>query len=206
MLAALGDGTKSAPLVIFKGVRAPKNVPNRIVLAMSKNEGTMRRSQIYGCRSAGGSPYSAFLRFSIFCTTIISKYPARLAVLMAYQTTIARASPWYWWTSWIIYNQNFRQEQLKILTCHEQRLIQVYMLSTLLARPSAQRIGAQDASAWIIRHPAVPTIPERGYWVQPVWAPVLHLSWGKSIDCALKYNKKRASFFSWVLSCHVHQS
>ena len=95
MLAALGDGTKSAPLVIFKGVRAPKNVPNRIVLAMSKNEGTMRRSQSYGCRSAGGSPYSAFLRFSVFCTTIISKYPARLAVLMAYQTTIARASPRY---------------------------------------------------------------------------------------------------------------
>ena len=37
MLAALGDGTKIAPLVIFKGVRAPKNVPNGIVVAMSRN-------------------------------------------------------------------------------------------------------------------------------------------------------------------------
>ena len=37
MLAALGDGTKIAPLLIFKGVRAPKNVPNRTVMAMSKN-------------------------------------------------------------------------------------------------------------------------------------------------------------------------
>ena len=37
MLAALGDGTKIAPLVIFKGVRPPKNVPNGIIVAMSKN-------------------------------------------------------------------------------------------------------------------------------------------------------------------------
>ena len=37
MLAALGDGTKIAPLVIFKGVRPPKNIVNGVVVAMSRN-------------------------------------------------------------------------------------------------------------------------------------------------------------------------
>ena len=37
MLAALADGTKLAPLVISKGVRSPKSVPNGIVVAMSRN-------------------------------------------------------------------------------------------------------------------------------------------------------------------------
>ena len=37
MLAALGDGTKIAPLMIFKGVRPPKNIVNGVVVAMSRN-------------------------------------------------------------------------------------------------------------------------------------------------------------------------
>ena len=37
MLAALGDGTKLPPLVIFKGARPPKEVPSGRVVAMSKN-------------------------------------------------------------------------------------------------------------------------------------------------------------------------
>ena len=34
MLAALGDGTKIAPLMIFKGVRPPKNIVNGVVVAI----------------------------------------------------------------------------------------------------------------------------------------------------------------------------
>lgn len=48
--------------------------------------------------------------FSVFCTVVIAKSPSRLAELMAYQTTIAKASQRYRWPSWIVYDQNFRQE------------------------------------------------------------------------------------------------
>ena len=34
MLAALGDGRKIAPLMIFKGVRPPKNIVNGVVVAI----------------------------------------------------------------------------------------------------------------------------------------------------------------------------
>ena len=37
ILAALGDGTKLPPFVIFKVVRPPKKVPSGIIVAMSEN-------------------------------------------------------------------------------------------------------------------------------------------------------------------------
>ena len=48
MLAALGDGTKIAPLMIFKGVRPPKNIVNGGVVAMSRNGWNMKRLQRCG--------------------------------------------------------------------------------------------------------------------------------------------------------------
>ena len=37
MLGALGDGTRLPPLIIFKGVRPPKDVPNGVIVVMSRN-------------------------------------------------------------------------------------------------------------------------------------------------------------------------
>ena len=48
--------------------------------------------------------------FAIYAATLSSKYPARMPELMAYQTIIAKASQRYRWPSWIVYDQNFRQE------------------------------------------------------------------------------------------------
>ena len=48
--------------------------------------------------------------FSIYTTTLCAKYPTRLPELMAYQTIIAKASQRYRWPSWVVYDQNFRQE------------------------------------------------------------------------------------------------
>jgi len=48
--------------------------------------------------------------FAIYAATLSSKYPARIPELMAYQTIIAKASQRYRWPSWVVYDQNFRQE------------------------------------------------------------------------------------------------
>lgn len=45
--------------------------------------------------------------FSIYTATLLSKYPARMPELMAYQTIIAKASQRY---RWVVYDQNFWQE------------------------------------------------------------------------------------------------
>ena len=41
---------------------------------------------------------------------LAKEHPERLADLMAYQALIARASRKYRWPSWLVYDQNFRQE------------------------------------------------------------------------------------------------
>ena len=48
--------------------------------------------------------------FSIYAATLSAKHPARMPELMAYQTIVAKASQRYRWPSWIVYDQNFRQE------------------------------------------------------------------------------------------------
>ena len=48
--------------------------------------------------------------FAIYAATLCSKQPARIPELMAYQTIIAKASQRYRWPSWVVYDQNFRQE------------------------------------------------------------------------------------------------
>ena len=48
--------------------------------------------------------------FSLYVATIATKFPGRVPELMAYQTIIAIASQRYRWPSWIVYDQNFRQE------------------------------------------------------------------------------------------------
>lgn len=48
--------------------------------------------------------------FSLYVATIATKFPGRVPELMAYQMIIAKASQRYRWPSWIVYDQNFRQE------------------------------------------------------------------------------------------------
>lgn len=48
--------------------------------------------------------------FAIYTAVLGQEQPARLPELMAYQSTIAKASQKYKWPSWVIYDQSFRQE------------------------------------------------------------------------------------------------
>ena len=48
--------------------------------------------------------------FAVYVAALIPHQPSRLADCMAYQSLIARASQKYKWPSWVVYDQNFRQE------------------------------------------------------------------------------------------------
>ena len=48
--------------------------------------------------------------FAIYVAVVAAHQPDRLAELMAYQASIAKASKKFKWPSWVIYDQNFRQE------------------------------------------------------------------------------------------------
>lgn len=48
--------------------------------------------------------------FSLYVATLATKFPERIAELMSYQTIIAKTSQKYRWPSWVVYDQNFRQE------------------------------------------------------------------------------------------------
>jgi len=52
--------------------------------------------------------------FSLYTTVLLKKQPSRFAELMAYASTIAKASKKYKWPAWVIYDQNFRQEAASI--------------------------------------------------------------------------------------------
>ena len=49
-------------------------------------------------------------RFALYAAVVTIKEPGRAADLLAYMSTIAKASLKYKWPSWIVYDQNFRQE------------------------------------------------------------------------------------------------
>ena len=48
--------------------------------------------------------------FALYVAAVASHQPERLPDLMAYQALIVRASKKYRWPSWLVYDQNFRQE------------------------------------------------------------------------------------------------
>ena len=48
--------------------------------------------------------------FSLYVATLAPKFPDRIAERMSYQTIIAKTSQRYRWPSWVVYDQNFRQE------------------------------------------------------------------------------------------------
>ena len=48
--------------------------------------------------------------FALFMAVVTAKEPGRSADLLAYLSTIAKASLKYKWPAWIVYDQNFRQE------------------------------------------------------------------------------------------------
>ena len=53
--------------------------------------------------------------FAVYVATFSTNYPKRVPDLMVYQTTIAKASQKYRWPSWVVYDQNFRQEAARDL-------------------------------------------------------------------------------------------
>ena len=52
--------------------------------------------------------------FSVYVATPAMKFPERVPDPMAYQTIIAKASQKYRWPSWVVYDQNFRQEAAQL--------------------------------------------------------------------------------------------
>lgn len=48
--------------------------------------------------------------FALYAAAVTSKHPARWSDLMAYMSNIAKASQQFVWPSWVVYDQNFRQE------------------------------------------------------------------------------------------------
>ena len=48
--------------------------------------------------------------YAVYVAVLAKERPERLPDLMAYQPLIARASRKYRWPSWLVYDQNFRQE------------------------------------------------------------------------------------------------
>ena len=48
--------------------------------------------------------------FALYVAVLVPYQPTRIADLMAYQTIIAKASLKFKWPSWVVYDQNFRQE------------------------------------------------------------------------------------------------
>ena len=48
--------------------------------------------------------------FAVYLAVVTAKEPERAADLLAYMCTIAKASLKYRWPSWVVYDQNFRQE------------------------------------------------------------------------------------------------
>ena len=48
--------------------------------------------------------------FALYTAVITNKEPERISNLLAYMVTIAKASVKYSWPSWVVYDQNFRQE------------------------------------------------------------------------------------------------
>ena len=50
--------------------------------------------------------------FALYATTLLTYQPNRMSEMMAYQSIIARASAKYKWPSWVVYDQNIRQEAM----------------------------------------------------------------------------------------------
>ena len=48
--------------------------------------------------------------YSLYVAVMAAKHPERTTELMAYQSQITRSSTRYRWPTWLIYDQNFRQE------------------------------------------------------------------------------------------------
>ena len=48
--------------------------------------------------------------FSVYMAVVTAKEPARIRNLLAYQAVIAKCSQKFRWPSWVVYDQNFRQE------------------------------------------------------------------------------------------------
>ena len=86
--------------------------------------------------------------FCIYATIITEHEPARTKSLLAYATIISKASLKYAWPSWVVYDQNFRQEAADSANKDWAKVDPSIYTQCSPARQSAQRAGAGFASQW----------------------------------------------------------
>ena len=60
--------------------------------------------------------------FALFMATTAMKQPKRIPDLLAYMATIAKASQKYRWPSWLVYDQNFRQQAAESGNCEWSKI------------------------------------------------------------------------------------
>lgn len=124
--------------------------------------------------------------FALYVAVLAPHQPARLLELMSYQSLIAKASAKFRWPSWVVYDQNFRQEAAG--NSH---------MSWAKADPSiyAQCFTNQALSGenWCdkchsLDHPSskCPSRPRKRPW--SAVAPHYQLSGGEDVICK-KYNR-----------------
>ena len=60
--------------------------------------------------------------FALFMATTAMKQPKRIPDLLAYMATIAKTCQKYRWPSWLVYNQNFRQQAAESGNCEWSKI------------------------------------------------------------------------------------
>ena len=73
---------------------------------------------------------------ALFIATVALKDQKRITDLLTYMATIAKASQKYRWSSWLVYDQNFRQQTAESGIVTRQKLIPASMPSVSMAWPS----------------------------------------------------------------------
>ena len=94
--------------------------------------------------------------FALYVATLASH---RLLDLMAYQALMAKASLKFRWPSWIVYDQNFRQEAAGNPHQVWAKADPAFTHNALPGKQSVPKTGAANANAWIIRQATARTCP-----------------------------------------------
>ena len=73
---------------------------------------------------------------------------------MAYQAIIAKASRKFKWSSWVVYDQNFRQE---VQASHGRRWSQAFMPNASRGRRCRGKAGAPHVRVWTTQQQTAPS-------------------------------------------------
>ncbi len=83
--------------------------------------------------------------FTLFAAAVTQEKPERMAKLMAYQTTIAKASQRYKWPLWVIYDASFKQELAGVSGSHRHVWTPAFTHCVLRDKQLEQRTGVACA-------------------------------------------------------------